>query len=327
MKKYIIKRILQVIPVVLGITVLVFFLIRLIPGDPARVLLGQDATFEEVERMTEVLGLNESYFAQLMKYIKNMLTFNLGDSIMLGDSVINILKQGFPATLELATLSIIISLIIAVPLGVISAVKQNSWIDYVSMIFAQLGISMPVFWIGLLLILTFSVNLGWLPSFGRGEPLLYGLKLLFTTGSAEVLLASLKNIILPALSLGVMGSALISRMIRSTMLEVLDSDYIRTARAKGTVEEKVIMKHAFRNALLPVVTVVGLQFGSLLGGSIVTETVFSWPGIGRIIVTAINQRDFPLVQGGVICVTLSFALINLLVDILYAAINPKIRHN
>jgi ABC-type dipeptide/oligopeptide/nickel transport system permease component len=222
-----------------------------------------------------------------------MLTFNLGDSIMLGDSVINVLMQGLPATLELATMAMIISLIIAVPLGVISAIKQNSWIDYISMIFAQVGISMPVFWIGLLLILTFSVNLGWLPSFGRGEPLLYGLKLLFTTGSAQVLIKSLRNIALPAIALGIMGSALISRMIRSTMLEVLDSDYIRTARAKGTPEGKVIMKHAFRNALLPVITVVGLQFGSLLGGSIVTETVFAWPGIGRIIVTAINQRDYP----------------------------------
>jgi len=217
-------------------------------------------------------------------------------------------------------------LIIAVPLGIISAVKQNSWVDYTSMAFAQLGISMPVFWTGVLLILLFSVKLGWLPSFGRGESIIEGLKVLVTTGSGEVLLASLKKLILPAASLGIMGSAMISRMIRSTMLEVLDSDYVRTARAKGTVERKVIMKHAFRNALLPVVTIVGLQFGTLLGGSIITESVFAWPGIGRIIVTAISQRDFPLVQGGVIFLATTFAVMNLLVDVLYVVINPKIRH-
>ena len=324
--KYILKRILQVIPVILGITILVFFIIRLIPGDPAMVLLGQEATPDEVARMRELLGLNENYFIQLVKYINNVFTLNFGDSIFLGDSVINVIKQSFPATLELAVVSMIISIIIAVPLGILSAVKQNSWLDYTSMVLAQVGISMPVFWIGLLLILTFSVNMSWLPSFGRGEPIAEGIKLLLSTGSLDVLIDSLKKIILPSVSLGVMGVALISRMIRSTMLEVLDSDYVRLARAKGTKEYKVIIKHAFRNALLPVVTIVGLQFGSLLGGAIVTETVFAWPGIGRIIVTAINQRDFPMVQGGVIFVALVFAGINLFVDLLYTIINPKIRN-
>ena len=308
----------------LGITVLVFFIIRLIPGDPAMIFLGQDATPEEIIRIRELLGLDQSIFVQLFIYLRNLLMLDLGDSIFLGDSVFNIIMGGFGATIELAVAALILSLIIAIPLGIISAVKQNTWIDYVGMIFAQLGNSMPVFWIGMLLILTFSVNLGLLPSFGRGDPLIDGFMALFS-GNTTMLVESLRRLIMPAFSLGIMGAALISRMIRSAMLEVLESDYIRTARAKGTVEYKVIIKHAFRNALLPVVTIVGLQFGFLLGGSIVTETVFAWPGLGRIIVSAISQRDFPIVQGGVILIAFSFAFINLFVDMLYAVINPKIR--
>ena len=324
MLKYLIKRILLVIPVMLGITVLVFFIIRLIPGDPAMIFLGQDATPEEIIRIRELLGLDQSIFVQLFIYLRNLLMLDLGDSIFLGDSVFNIVIGGFGATIELAVAALIISLLIAVPLGIISAVKQNTWIDYIGMIFAQLGNSMPVFWIGMLLILSLSVNLGILPSFGRGDPLTDGFIALFS-GNPTMLVESLRRLIMPAFSLGIMGAALISRMIRSAMLEVLESDYIRTARAKGTVEYKVIIKHAFRNALLPVVTIVGLQFGFLLGGSIVTETVFAWPGLGRIIVSAISQRDFPVVQGGVILIAFSFAFINLLVDMLYAVINPKIR--
>lgn len=326
MVKFVCNRILQIIPVVFGITILVFFIMRLIPGDPAMVMLGQDATPEDIARLRAILGLDRSISVQLFSYLKNMLFLDFGDSIFLKQPVFEVIKGSFPATIELAVTSLIISLLIAVPLGVISAVKQNTWIDYTSMAFAQIGISMPVFWIGVLLILLFSVELGWLPSFGRGEPISEGFKVLLTTGSADVLLASFKKIILPAASLGIMGSAMISRMIRSTMLEVLDSDYIRTARAKGTAERKVIMRHAFRNALLPVITIVGLQFGNLLGGSIITESVFAWPGIGRVIITAISQRDFPLVQGGVILLAITFAVINLLVDLLYVVLNPKIRH-
>ncbi len=326
MVKFVFNRILQIIPVVFGITILVFFIMRLIPGDPAMIMLGQDATPEDIARLRAILGLDRNIFVQLFSYLKNMLFLDFGDSIFLKQSVFEVIKGSFPATIELAVTSLIISLLIAVPLGVISAVKQNTWIDYTSMAFAQIGISMPVFWIGVLLILLFSVELGWLPSFGRGEPITEGFKVLVTTGSADVLLASLKKLILPATSLGIMGSAMISRMIRSTMLEVLDSDYIRTARAKGTAERKVIMRHAFRNALLPVITIVGLQFGNLLGGSIITESVFAWPGIGRVIITAISQRDFPLVQGGVIFLAITFAVINLLVDLLYVVLNPKIRH-
>ena len=324
MLKYFIKRILLVLPVILGITVMVFFIIRLIPGDPAMIFLGQDATPEEIIRIRELLGLDRSIFVQLGIYLRNMAMLDFGDSIFIHDSVANIIFEGFGATIELAVASLIISLIIAIPLGIISAIKQNRWIDHVSMAFAQLGVSMPVFWTGILLILLFSVRLGWLPSFGRGVSLYSGFMLMLG-GDSEPLIESLRRLAMPAFSLGFMGAALISRMIRSSMLEVLEADYVRTARAKGTSEFKVIMKHAFRNALLPVVTIVGLQFGLLLGGSIVTETVFAWPGLGRIIVNAISMRDFPVVQGGVILIAVSFALINLCTDMLYAVINPKIR--
>lgn len=325
MAKFVLKRILQIIPVILGITILVFFIMKMIPGDPAMVMLGQDATPEDIAILRTKLGLDENIFVQLINYIKNMLMLDLGDSIFQKESVAGIIKKTFPATLELSLLALLISVIIAVPLGIISAVKQNSWIDYMGMVIAQIGNSMPVFWLGVLLILLFSVKLGWLPSFGRGEPITEGISILLKSGSGKVLLASLKKIILPASTLGIMGSAMISRMIRSTMLEVLDSDYVRTARAKGTLEYKVIINHAFRNALLPVVTIVGLQFGNLLGGSIITESVFAWPGIGRVIVSAISQRDYPLVQGGVIFLAGTFAVINLLVDVLYFFLNPKIR--
>lgn len=326
MKKYLFKRLLYMIPVLLGITLIVFFMLHMIPGDPAMVLLGQDANPQDIARLREILGLNQNIFVQLFNYIKQVLSFDLGTSIFQHEPVTKLIKETFPATLELALVSLLISLVIAVPLGVISAIKQNTWIDYISMVFAQLGISMPVFWLGVLLILEFSINLGLLPSFGRGAPISEGLKVLVLQGDWAVLSASLKKIIMPAASLGVMGSALISRMIRSTMLEVLDMDYIRTARAKGTAEFKVVMKHAFRNAALPVVTIVGLQFGNLLGGAIVTESVFAWPGVGRLVVTAISQRDFPVVQGTVLVIAAAFALVNLIVDLLYAVINPRISH-
>ena len=234
------------------------------------------------------------------------------------------IKTEFPATLELSVMGLVWALLISVPLGIVSAVKQNSWLDNASMVFAQIGISMPVFWMGLLMILLFSVQLNWLPSFGRGEPLLEALMQGFVTGNFGSFTRSFRKILMPSFALGIMGSAMISRMIRSTMLEVLDMDYIRTARAKGTKEFKVVMRHAFRNALPPVITIVALQFGAMLGGSIVTETVFSWPGIGQIIVTAILNRDYPVVQAAVFLIAILFVIINLIVDLLYVVINPKI---
>ncbi|MBG9445290.1 ABC transporter permease [Cytobacillus oceanisediminis] len=325
MATFIVKRFFQFIPVLLGISILVFFLLHLIPGDPALTLLGQDATKEDLERLRNVLGLNEPLYIQLMVFLKNLFQGDLGISIFQDTPVITLISTHLPATMELAVVAMIIALLIAIPLGIISAVKQFSWLDYGSMFFAQIGVSMPVFWMGLLLIIGFSVNLNILPSFGRGEPLLDAFVQTIQTGNLFYLVDSLQHIILPAFTLGVMSAALITRMVRSAMLEVLKEDYIRTAEAKGVRGIVVIMKHAFRNALIPVVTIVGLQFGNLLGGAIVTETVFAWPGIGRLVITAISQRDFPVVQGCVLMIALIFALINLIVDILYAIINPKIQ--
>lgn len=325
MATFIIKRFLQFIPVLIGISILVFFLLHLIPGDPALTLLGQDATPEDLERLRDVMGLNEPIYIQLMVFLRNLVQGDLGLSIFQDTPVITLIAKHLPATIELALVSMVIALIISIPLGIISAVKQFSWLDYVSMFFAQLGVSMPVFWMGLLLIIGFSVNLNVLPSFGRGEPLFEAIGHTIQTGNLYYVVDSFQHLILPAFTLGVMSAALITRMVRSAMLEVLKEDYIRTAEAKGVRGIVVIIKHAFRNALIPVVTIVGLQFGNLLGGAIVTETVFAWPGIGRLVITAISQRDFPVVQGCVLMIALVFAIINLIVDILYAIINPKIQ--
>lgn len=325
MATFIFKRILQLLPVLIGISVLVFLLLYLIPGDPAMTLLGQDATKEEVDRFREQMGLNKPFLIQLGVFLFNLIQGDLGDSIIQKMPVIDLVLGSLPATIELAFIALIIALLIAIPIGIISAVKQFSWVDYTSMFFAQLGVSIPVFWLGLLMILIFSVELHILPSFGRGEPLTWALFETIKTGNLYYLIESLKHIILPALALGLMSAAFITRMVRSAMLEVLKEDYVRTAEAKGVRNFFVIIKHAFRNALIPIVTIVGLQFGNLLGGAIVTETVFAWPGIGRLVISAISQRDFPLVQGTVLVIALLFALINLFVDILYSLINPKIR--
>ena len=322
---FIFKRILQLIPVLLGISVLVFLLLYLIPGDPAMTLLGQDATKEEVNRFREQMGLNQPFLVQLGVFLFNLVQGDLGDSIIQKMPVIDIVLGSLPATIELAVIALIIALLIAIPIGIISAVKQFSWVDYTSMFFAQLGVPFRVFWLGLLMILLFSVELNVLPSFGRGEPLTFAIMETIKTGNLYYLVESLKHIILPALALGLMSAAFITRMVRSAMLEVLKEDYVRTAEAKGVRNFFIIIKHAFRNALIPIVTIVGLQFGNLLGGAIVTETVFAWPGLGRLVISAISQRDFPLVQGTVLTIALVFALINLLVDILYSLINPKIR--
>jgi len=322
---YIGRRLLQFIPVLLGITILVFLLLHMIPGDPATVLLGQDAPPDEVERIRNILGLNEPLYVQFFVYLKQLLQGDLGRSIFQDQSVYSLIMKHLPATIELAVFALVIALIISIPLGILSAVKQSSWIDYVSMFFAQLGVSMPVFWMGTLLIIGFSVNLNWLPSFGRGEPLTEAFSTLVRTGNLYDIVQSLRSLLLPAFTLGIMSAALITRMVRSTMLEVLKEDYVRTAEAKGVGTLSVIFKHSFRNALIPIVTIIGLQFGNLLGGAIVTETVFAWPGIGRLVISAISQRDFPLVQGCVLVIALMFALTNLVIDILYTKINPKIQ--
>lgn len=325
MALYVLKRILLFLPTMLGITLVAFLLMHLIPGDPAVVMLGQDANPADVRRLDALLGLDRPLYIQFLSYLGTLVHGDLGTSIFQNESVASLIVQHLPATLELAVAAMLISLLIALPLGILSAVKQHSWLDYGSMIFAQLGVSMPVFWLGMLLIMLFSVYLHWLPSFGMGPSLGESLLTAVTTGNVYDLVQSLLHLLMPAFTLGLMGAALISRMVRSTMLDVLKEDYIRTAEAKGVRDFLIITKHALRNALLPIVTIVGIQFGALLGGAIATETVFAWPGIGQLLVTAISQHDFPVVQGCVIVIATMFALVNLGVDLLYGVINPKIR--
>jgi peptide/nickel transport system permease protein len=325
MSSYIFKRILLFIPTLLGISVIAFLLMHIMPGDPAIIMLGQDANPADVHRLDALLGLNRPIYVQLLVYLNSLIHGDLGTSIFQSEHVSTLIMQHLPETIELAVAAMIISLLIAVPLGILSAVKQFSWFDYGSMIFAQLGVSMPVFWLGMLLIIAFSVHLHWLPSFGMGPTLGEGIHTAVMTGNVYALVDSFLHLLMPAFTLGVMGAAIISRMVRSAMLEVLKEDYVRTAEAKGVRAFSVIVKHALRNALMPIITIVGLQFGALLGGAIATETVFAWPGIGQLVVTAISQRDFPVVQGCVIVVALLFAVVNLVVDILYAVVNPKIR--
>jgi peptide/nickel transport system permease protein len=335
MGRYILKRLLNLIPVLLGITLLVFILLHLIPGDPAQILAGTRATPEIVEGIREQLGLNKPLPVQYLLFLGNLLRFNLGNSIMSGASIIQEITIRWPATFELSLAAMLIALILGIPAGVLAAVRKNSPIDNLTMSSSLLGVSMPVFWLGLLLIYLFAVNLQWLPPGLRisqevaltfkpltGFYVFDALLQLNWKGLKDVL----AHLVLPALTLSTIPLAIIARITRSAMLEVLSQDYIRTARAKGVLERWVIFKHALKNALLPVVTIIGLQFGTLLSGAILTETIFSWPGIGFWIYEGILNRDYPVVQGGVIFVSISFVLINLLVDISYAFLDPRIQY-
>ena len=276
----------------------------LTPGDPAQLILGENAPKEAVLKLREEMGLNDPFFMQYFRFVKNAIMGDFGRSYTTGREVFGEIFARFPNTLILAVIGIIISVCIGIPIGIISATRQYSFLDSFSMVIALLGVSMPVFWLGLMLILTFSVKLGWLPSGGFD---------------------GLKSIILPAVTLGVGSAAIITRMTRSSMLEVIRQDYIRTARAKGVAEKVVINKHALKNALIPIITVVGLQFGHLLGGAVLTESVYSWPGVGRLMVDAIRQKDTPTVLAAVVFLAAAFSVVNLLVDILYAYVDPRIK--
>lgn len=305
MFKYISRRLLMLIPVLLGVSLIVFTLMYFTPGDPAKLALGDSAPQEAVEELREEMGLNDSYIVQYGRYMKNLIIHqDLGNSYITKMPVMSEITSAFPSTLKLAGLSVLIAVIVGVPIGIISAVKRHSIFDNIAMAFALIGISMPVFWLGLLLILLFSVRLRWLPSSGFG---------------------SLKYMILPAVSLSAQSVAIITRMTRSSMLEVLGQDYIRTARSKGQKKNIVTIKHGLRNALIPITTSVGLQFGGLLGGAVLTETIFSIPGLGRLMVDSIKMRDFPVVQGSVLVISITFSLVNLLVDIFYAYIDPRVK--
>lgn len=324
MLAYAARRIALLVPLLVGIAVLVFLLMHLIPGDPARVLLGDDATPEAVARLRASLGLDRALPVQLWLYFERLAALDLGRSIFQSQSVASLILARLPATLEIAFMALLISALLGVALGVAAAVKQGSIIDVLCMVFAQAGVSMPVFWLGILLMYVFAVELHWLPAIGRGEPLPAAIGAALS-GRPEVLLKSLSHLVMPALALGLSNAAVISRLVRAAMLEMLSSDFVRTARAKGMGEGVVVFRHALRNALLPVVTVIGWQCGVLLSGSVLTEGIFGWPGLGQLAVNAIAQRDIPLVQGVILTFAFVFALVNLLVDLLYSAIDPRVR--
>ena len=304
MHKFILKRLMLLIPVLLGVSLLVFAIMSFTPGDPAQLILGENAPAESVAELREDMGLNDPFILRYARFVGNALTGDLGQSYTSGRDVFDEIFSRFPNTLVLATLGVIIAVLIGIPVGIISATRQYSMIDSGSMIFALLGVSMPNFWLGLMMILVFAVNLGWVPSGGYSD---------------------WSSLILPAITLGTGSAAIITRMTRSSMLEVIRQDYIRTARAKGVSEQVVINQHALKNALIPVITVIGLQFGALLGGAVLTETVFSWPGVGRMMVDAIRQKDAPTVLGTVVFLATTFSLVNLLVDLLYGFIDPRIK--
>jgi peptide/nickel transport system permease protein len=329
----VLERVLTVIPIMFGVAIVVFFFMRLTPGDPVDIMMGQGGAVSagEMEQLRHEFHLDEPLPVQLWLFLKDAVRGNLGYSYVQRRPVTELIAARLPATIELALGALLFALLIAVPIGILSAVRQYSLVDRLSMAGAFLGISMPAFWLGIILMLLFSVRLRWLPVQGRLD---FGIELQritgfyvldsLLTGNKVALVNSVKHLILPSISLGAAVAAIVARVLRSSMVEILRQDYITLARAKGQLEFLVVMRHALRNALIPTVTVVGLQVGVLLGGNMIIETVFSWPGLGRLVVNAIFERDFPLVQGAVMIYAFTFVMANLIVDILYHYLNPKI---
>jgi peptide/nickel transport system permease protein len=299
------RRILAVIPVLFGVTLAVFSMLFLVPGDPVKMMLAEFVTTpEQVARMRAQLHLDEPVLVQYGRFVGNALRGDLGTSIRTRRPVVTEIGENLGSTVKLALSSMMVAVALGIPLGLVAALMRNSWLDVSSMVVSLLGVSMPSFWLGLLLIFVFSLHLAWLPATGGGD---------------------LLHLILPSVTLGVIASAIIARLTRSSMLEVLGQDYVRTARAKGLAWWGVVVRHALKNALIPVVTIFGLQFGNLLAGAVIVETVFSRPGLGRLIVGGILAKDFPLVQGTVLFVATVYVLINVLVDVAYAVVDPRIR--
>jgi dipeptide transport system permease protein len=334
MLRFFATRIALVIPTFIGVTLLTFALIRLVPGDPIELLVGERGIDPARHAMLRAeLGLDQPLFTQYGIYIMDVLSGDLGKSIVTKTPVIDEFITLFPATIELAIFAIIFATAIGIPIGILAAVRRGSVLDYATMGVSLTGYSMPIFWWALLLILLFSVNLGWTPVSGRMSVMFYvepvtGFMLIDTllAGDKDAFESAVRHLILPAIALGTIPLAIIARMTRSSMLEVLGEDYIRTARAKGLPPLRVIALHALRNALIPVITVIGLAVGVLFAGAILTETIFSWPGIGKWLVESVRRRDYPVLQGGVLLVACVVMGVNLFVDILYGLINPRIRH-
>jgi peptide/nickel transport system permease protein len=304
MTRKILQRIAYTLPAVWLILTTVFLLIHIVPGDPVAQMLGEDARAEDLAQLRHALGLDAPLGTQYVRYLSGLFRGNWGTSFHFNSSVSAIVFQHFPATLELALAGLFVCLAIAIPAGVYSAARQGSAADHATSVFTLLGLSLPNFALGPLLILVFSIEIGWLPVSGRG---------------------GIEHLVLPAVTLGAALAAILTRMVRASMIEELSSDYVRTARAKGLSERRVLFRHALPNAMIPIITIVGLQFGALLAGTIVTETIFSWPGIGRVAVQAITERDYPLLQGCILVIALSCVFVNLLTDLIYAVIDPRVR--
>jgi glutathione transport system permease protein len=309
---YIVRRLLLTVPTILGTSLLVFLILHLVPGDPASVIAGPAAPADVVANIRTQLGLDQPILVQYWRYLSSALHGDLGRSILSRRQVSDEVAGAFLNTLELVIAARVWSLLIGIPIGVLAAARRRSIFDKLSMVTALLGLSLPIFWIGLMAMWLFAVKLGWFPISGRGGPM-------WTA-------AGLLHLVLPALTLGGVQVPALARLTRSSLLEALNQDYVRTARAKGLAERLVVAKHALKNAMLPVVTVIGLQFAGLLGGAVVTETIFSWPGLGRLAVTAILTRDFPIVQGTILVSAITFVTINLLTDFLYAVLDPRIKY-
>jgi len=333
MAKYVARRVIEAIPVIIGVSILVFMLLHLIPGDPAMAILGERATAENIALLRERLGLEKPLYEQYLLWIGRMMQGDLGNTVRGNIPVSHEIAARFPATVELSISALLLSTIVGVPLGIISAIKRNSFIDTLTMFGALFGVSIPVFVLGLLLIFLLGVELGWLPFVGR---LTSGINIerrtglhvidALLSGNLKGLQDAIEHLILPTITLATVSLAIIARITRSAMLEVLNQDYIRTARAKGLKARHVVMTHAFRNALLPIVTIIGLSLGRLLSGAVLTETIFSWPGVGKWLFDSIIARDYPIVQSMTLIIALLFIFINLAVDMLYAVIDPRIRY-
>src|SRR4030095_9465875 len=303
MKAYLIRRLWQSVLVLLGVSVVVFLILHL-TGDPAALLLPPDATAEDLEKLRAALGFNDPVAVQYLRFLRGAVQGNFGESLRHGEPAMTLVAERLPATFQLAGASLVIALALAIPARIVPAAQPKKPVDYIATVVALLGQAMPTFWLGIMLILIFSVRLGWFPSSGRGD---------------------LEHLVLPAITLGLFTTARITRLTRSGMLEVLGQDYIRTARAKGVSEPPVVWKHALRNASIPIVTIVGIELGTLFGGSVITETIFAWPGVGRLSVQAIFNRDYPVVQAAVFLLASTFVIVNFLVDIVYTYLDPRIR--
>lgn len=333
MLAYSVRRLLALIPVLIGMSLIVFGIIRAIPGDPALAILGQKATPDALQELRHSLGLDKPWYSQYFSYVKDLLTGNFGTSIRTHAEIREEIWPHLAATIELSVLAMIIAIVIGINLGILSAWKQNSAIDVVAMVIALVGVSMPVFWLGLMAQWAFSIKLGWLPSIGREnirDPVtaITNFYLIDTLlhGRIDQFWEIVRHLVLPSIALATIPMAIIARMTRSSMLEVLRSDYIRTARAKGQRMFWVVYKHGLKNAFIPVLTVIGLQTGLLLGGAILTETIFGWPGIGSYIYDAIQYRDYPVIQSGILLVAFIFVIVNLVIDLLYAFFDPRIKY-